>query len=252
MPRAARKVSCSGIYHIMIRGINREKIFKTDGDKRKYIQIMIQIKKKKSYELYAYCLMDNHAHFLIKENESSISSIMKEICGKYGAWFNYRYGRIGHLFQDRFKSECVETDTYFITVLKYILNNPVKAGIANELGEYKWDSYQEYLKKPYVTDTEYVLSMMSKNNSEAIRLFIDEMKSNRDEIANLTIYKVRRTDQEAEGIIEDELKKMAIIGIGELTGEKRNQFIKQLKAKGVSCRQIVGITGIPRRTIEGV
>lgn len=111
--------------------------------------------------------MSNHAHFLIKENKDPISIVMKKICGEYGSWFNYRHKRIGHLFQDRFKSECVETDSYFTAVLKYILNNPVKVGIAKEIGEYQWDSYREYVKKNHITDIGFALSMLNQNRNKA-------------------------------------------------------------------------------------
>ncbi|MGI6706703.1 MAG: transposase [Clostridia bacterium] len=125
MPRAARKVSKTGIYHIMIRGINQGAIFIDERDKGKFLDIMKMIKEEGAYDLYAYCLMNNHAHFLIKEAGMPVSLLMKKLCGSYAGWFNYRHGRMGHLFQDRFKSERVETDSYFRVVLKYILNNPV-------------------------------------------------------------------------------------------------------------------------------
>lgn len=252
MPRAARKVSVTGIYHVMIRGINRDEIFYDEADKEKFIEIMSKTKEKTGYELYAYCLMSNHAHFLLKENIDPISLVMKKICGEYGAWFNYKHKRIGHLFQDRFKSECVETDTYFITVLRYILNNSVKAGIAKEIGEYQWDSYREYIKKKHITDIEFVLSMWSENKNKAKKLFEEEMKKEGREIVKLTVDKIRRSDKEAEEIIYSEIKKLGLEEASELNKENREKFIKQLKSKGLSSRQIMEVTGFSRRMVEGV
>lgn len=252
MPRSARKVSSTGIYHVMIRGINKEEIFYDEIDKDKFIEIMYKTKEKTGYELYAYCLMSNHAHFLIKENKESIGQVMKKICGEYGGWFNYRHQRIGHLFQDRFKSECVETDSYFTVVLKYILNNSVKAGIVREMGEYKWDSYNEYIKKKQITDTELALSMLSESHNKAKKIFEEEMKKKEEEIVKLTVDKIRRSDKEAEEIIKIELVKLGTKEVGELTGGSREQFIKKLKSKGLCSRQIMGLTGLTRRMVDGV
>ena len=192
VPRAARKVSATGIYHIMIRGINRGVIFNDNTDKDRFLEIMEKTKEETNYELYAYCLMDNHAHLLMKENEVSISLIMKKICGKYGSWFNYRHHRVGHLFQDRFKSECVETNSYFIVVLKYILNNPVKANMVDMPENYKWSSYHEYIKKNKLTDTMFFLDMLDQNNKKAKKIFIDEFKKRRSlEYNGVKIYRLQ-------------------------------------------------------------
>ncbi len=145
VPRAARKISSTGVYHVMIRGINKSRIFVNENDNRMFLYIMEKIKKDSIFKLYAYWLMGNHAHFLIKEEEVSISNIMKKLCGTYGSWFNKTHNRIGHLFQDRFKSECVETDRYFSTVVRYMLNNPLKAGFVKSPGDYECSSFNEYM-----------------------------------------------------------------------------------------------------------
>ena len=253
MPRAARKVSSTGIYHIMIRGINRSGIFYDVEDKNKFLEILEKVKGEAKFELYAYCLMGNHAHFLLKENEeSTISEIMKKVCGTYGSWFNYRHHRVGHLFQDRFKSECVETQTYFVTVLKYILNNPVNANIVEEAKDYKWSSYHEYIKKSSVTDTEFFLNILDSNPRKSKKYFVQELEKEDKGIVFLTADKERRTDTEAEKIIYENLSHLGIEGVGEMTTEQRVYFIKKLKAKGLTNRQIMGITGLPKSKVIGI
>jgi len=253
MPRAARKVSSTGIYHIMIRGINRSGIFYDVEDKNKFLEILEKVKGEAKFELYAYCLMGNHAHFLLKENEeSTISEIMKKVCGTYGSWFNYRHHRVGHLFQDRFKSECVETQTYFVTVLKYILNNPVNANIVEEAKDYKWSSYHEYIKKSSVTDTEFFLNILDSNPRKSKKYFVQELEKEDKGIVFLTADKERRTDTEAEKIIYENLSQLGIEGVGEMTTEQRVYFIKKLKAKGLTNRQIMGITGLPKSKVIGI
>jgi putative transposase len=127
MPRVQRKKSNVGIYHVMMRGINRQSIFEDDEDNKKFIEILSKYRNISRYDIYAFCLMGNHVHILIRENEEDLGQIMRRICGSYVYWFNCKYERIGPLFQDRYKSEPIEDDVYLLTVLRYIYQNPVKA-----------------------------------------------------------------------------------------------------------------------------
>ena len=102
----------------MLRGINHQLIFEEDEDMQRFIDTLKRYKDECGYSLYAYCLMGNHIHILLKEENEEISSILKRIAGSYVYWYNWKYGRSGHLFQDRFKSEPVEDDAYFLTVLR--------------------------------------------------------------------------------------------------------------------------------------
>ena len=138
MPRAARKRSESGIYHIVMRGINRQVIFFEREDFLRFIETLQKYKNICEYQLFSYCLMDNHVHLLIKEGKEPLETIMRRICGSYVFWYNRKYDRIGYLFQDRFKSEAIKDDTYFLTVLRYIFQNPVKAGIVKNVIDYPW------------------------------------------------------------------------------------------------------------------
>ena len=108
----------------MIRGINQQNIFSVDEDYEKFIAILAKYHKKSEYEIYAYCLMGNHVHLLIKEGREALPHAMKRIGTSYVSWYNWQYNRKGHLFQDRYKSEPVEDDVYFLTVLRYIHQNP--------------------------------------------------------------------------------------------------------------------------------
>ena len=153
MARQIRKKSGTGIYHVMLRGINRQDIFEDDED---YLQ-MVSILRGQSerYDekglrlssfciFYAYCLMSNHLHLLIQEREDSVSNIVKRIGVTYAHYFNKKYERNGHLFQDRFRSEPVDNIEYFVTLLRYIHQNPLKAGIVENINAYPWSSWTEY------------------------------------------------------------------------------------------------------------
>src|SRR5665811_2065044 len=110
MPREARELSKSGIYHILMRGINRQNIFEDEEDCEKFTQTLYRYKEISKYEIYAYCLMGNHMNLLIKNGQESLEQVMRRICGSYVYWYNKKYDRIGNLFQDRFKSKPVEDD----------------------------------------------------------------------------------------------------------------------------------------------
>ena len=144
MARQARQKSISGIYHIILRGINRQVIFEDCDDKLKFLECLSYYRKACDYTVYGYCLMDNHVHLLIRESNEEIVSIMKRICVRYVAWYNRKYDRCGHLFQDRFKSEIVEDDAYLLVVLRYIHQNPLKVGLVHSLSDYRDSSYYEY------------------------------------------------------------------------------------------------------------
>ena len=129
MPRHAREKSQSNIYHVMLRGVNRQIIFEDDRDRQYFMTAMQRCKEVSRYRLHAFCLMPNHVHLLIEPAEEPLETVFKRIGVSYANYFNKRHERVGHLFQDRFRSENVETDEYYMTALRYILQNPVKAGI---------------------------------------------------------------------------------------------------------------------------
>ena len=112
MPREARMKSESGIYHVMMRGINQQLILEDDEDNIKFLRVLKDYKEVCEYKIIAYCLMGNHIHLLIKEEKETLEHIFKRICGKYVYWYNGKYSRVGHLFQDRFKSEPIEDEKY--------------------------------------------------------------------------------------------------------------------------------------------
>lgn len=152
MPRQARKRSNTQIYHVMLRGINQQQIFEDNEDYAKFIQVIRDCKSLSGFQLFAYCLMGNHIHLLLKETNEPIEQIFRRIGSRYVYWYNVKYRRVGHLFQDRFKSEPIETNEYFLTVLRYIHQNPSilycwKA--RNKITKKKFSSKQikQYLKQ---------------------------------------------------------------------------------------------------------
>lgn len=250
MPRKGRKRSNSGIYHIVMRGINRQSIFEDKEDNIKFIQTIQNYQDKCAYKVFAYCLMGNHLHLLLKEVEEPLEQIMRRICGSYVYWYNAKYDRIGNLFQDRFKSEPVEDEKYFLTALRYIHQNPMKAGLASSTWEYKWSSYNEYVIKRRIVDVDFSLSIFDNDRQKALRNFIDFNNELNDDICLDIENKNRATDEEARTIIKKICKVEAATDLQKFDVSTRNVFLKELKENNLSVRQIERLTGINRGIVQ--
>lgn len=141
------------MYHVILRGVNKQRIFEKPSDYEAMRRIIHFVRthdthknptEKPSFFLYAYCIMDNHVHMLIQPNEQQLGQIMKRIMTTYAIYFNNEYERVGHLFQNRYKSEVVEDVKYFFTLLNYIHRNPVEAGLCSHPGQYVHSSFTEW------------------------------------------------------------------------------------------------------------
>jgi len=142
------RVDAQGLYHVVSRGNNRATIFKDDNDFEKYLLLVQSYKKKYAFDLYAYCLMNNHVHLLIEtDREGILSKAMQGLNLSYALWFKVRYNWVGHLWQGRFKSYIVDKEKYLWACVRYIALNPVKAGIVSKPEEYRWSSYRFLLER---------------------------------------------------------------------------------------------------------
>ena len=248
MPRTARKRSCKQIYHVMLRGINKQQIFYDKEDYQFFISLLERYKEPCGYQLYAYCLMGNHVHLLIQEgNETTLGDVFRHIGSAFVYWYNIKYERIGHLFQDRYKSEPVEDEAYLLTVFRYILMNPVKAGLCSKVEQYSYSSATEYLKGTEgITDTALIKGMLDENSmKEYISQKNDDQCMEMDEEI-----RKRVTDEKAKEMIRKELGSV-IPAIGKAKERKGlNASINKLNHAGISIRQLSRLTGISKKVIE--
>lgn len=154
MPRRARQLAESGIYHVMARGVNRDAIFLEDEDFDRFLSTLALVRDASGCSVLAYCLMTNHLHLVVRTQHEPIGTVMKRLGVRYAGWFNRKYGRVGHVFQDRFKSIPVETDEYFVALLRYVWNNPVEAGLTASADDYRWSSRRLFDKSSFLIDGE--------------------------------------------------------------------------------------------------
>ncbi|KGP74592.1 transposase [Pontibacillus yanchengensis] len=249
MPRKPRKRSYNGVYHVMLRGINKQTIFEDDVDKKKFLEIVKKYKQVCGFELYAYCLMDNHVHLLLMEKEETVSQVMKRISSSFVYWYNMKYERIGHLFQERFRSENVEDIRYFKTVLRYIHQNPLNAGVVSNVWNSEWTSIHEYLHRWVMVDVDRGLNLFSHERETAIRAYIDYMKETNDDECLEYVDRVRVPDEE----VRKYLKSIGITSatmIQRMPKNERDALLALLKErKGLSVSQISRIVGVSRSVV---
>ena len=207
MPRTARIKSEDSIYHIMIRSISELKLYKENSDKEKYLHLIQKYQCKFGFKIYAYCLMDNHGHLLIDANGGDISTIMHSINQCYAQYFNRKYKRHGHVFQDRFKSKIIKNDKYLITLSAYIHNNPKDIeGYSNCAEKYRYSTLGVYLglKKDEfnIIDTKYILQMFSEELKSAKKLYKEFMNKCQNEEGEKDIeFAEKNTEYRSERII---------------------------------------------------
>ena len=251
MPRSKRIKSLTHTYHIMIRGVNKEKIFYDEDDKRKFLQTSKYYLNKFDVEIYAYCLMDNHVHFLLKSRES-FNKFMQCIQTVYATYFNKKYKRIGHLFQDRFKSIPVEKETYLLECVRYIHQNPVNAKIA-PMDKYNWSSYNEYIKETHIINPKFILSLFSDNRKTAVSKYKAYMNLiNKEADFRNAIIEDKITDKEAINFIEG-FWKVKINDIKLMDTTKRNELLNEIISfKVMKTLQISRVTGIDRNILRKI
>ncbi|MDR1088303.1 MAG: transposase [Coriobacteriales bacterium] len=253
MSRQPRKISRTGFYHIYFRGINHCYLFEEDEDFRRFLDIYVGVEEAFSLELHAFCLMENHVHLLLKENEpGDIAAAMRRLLSPYASWFNKKYQRIGALIADRFKSECVETDAYLLTLVRYIHRNPLEAGIVNRIGSYRWSSYNDYLKPGTgLVDAEFILGMFSADPAKAHKEFVDFHGGVDGECEDYSPSDSRRkSEQNVRLEIQSILEGLEPSAVGSLAKHERDALLKSLRESGFSIRQIERATGISRGVIH--
>lgn len=252
VPRVARERSRTGVYHVILRGINGQVIFIDDEDFQKLLLTIKDCRGKSGFEIYAYCLMSNHVHLLMKEEKEELGIVFRRVGASYVHWYNRKYGRRGHLFQDRYKSEAVEIEGYFLTVIRYIHQNPLKAGIVGEIGDYPWSSYREYIEKPWICNTEFALDLFSKDKEKARALFKDyNLQENKDECFEYD-QNARLNDAEATDFIKSISRVKSPTEIQGYEKGKLNDIIKRCRNRGLSIRQIERLTGVSFGVIRRV
>ena len=249
MSTTIRRISETGFYHIYARGVGGQIIYEDDIDHKAFLSTVARQlgKAGQDVEVIAWCLMDNHFHMLVRGDVDRIAQVMQVSLSSYARNFNKRYGRKGHLFQNRFGSQAIGSEEYFLQAVRYIHQNPLRSHIA-ATESYRWSSYREYISTPVLVNTELVLETLGSREA-----FVDfhRMLS--------TIELVEPGDSRGAIVAKialetaiDELGVDTLHSIQSLSKAERNLCIARLRKRELTVRQISRLTGISRSVIQRI
>ncbi len=176
MPRGARLDAPGTLHHVMIRGLEGRDIFRDDEDRENFLSRLGRLAKRTGDRILAWSLMENHVHLLLFSGPSGLSTLMRRLLTGYAGWFNRKHGRIGHLFQNRYKSIICEEEPYLLELVRYIHLNPLRASSVRSLSEldsYPWSGHSVLIGRAWNDwqERDYVLRQFGKSRSKAMRAY---------------------------------------------------------------------------------
>lgn len=180
MARPLRIEYPGAVYHITSRGNARGRIYKDDKDRETFLEILGSVIKRYNYLCHAYCLMDNHYHLIIETPEANLSRGMRQLNGVYTQAYNRRHRETGHIFQGRYKAILVEKEEYLLELCRYVVLNPIRAGIIKSPDQWQWSSYLATIgkaKAPEYLTVEWILGQFASKRRKAERQYAEFVKS---------------------------------------------------------------------------
>jgi len=174
MARPLRLEFAGALYHVTSRGDRREDIYECDSDRMNFLSVLTDVCETYNWVCHAYCLMSNHYHLLIETPDANLSKGMRQLNGVYTQRFNRTHGRVGHVFQGRYKAILVEKEYYLLELSRYIVLNPVRAGMVRSAKEWRWSSYRATVgqaEKPACLNADWVLAAFGTKKIAAIKRY---------------------------------------------------------------------------------
>ena len=247
MPRKSRKSSKSNFYHVIVQGINKNYIFEKREDKEKYRNLIKKKLEESNIVVLAYCIMGNHTHFLIYSEKSEyLSKYMQRLNTTYSQFYNRKNKRVGYVFKDRYNSQEILNIKHLYNCLRYIHNNPVKAGIVINEEEYEYSSYNEFIVKRCIINDESInllfgtltnykefFDLIHNNASENDNDFIDVKEKNIEDF-------IFQTEKKYNKSIRDIIKNKEIL----------KKIIKEARLRtNVTIRELAEILDVSKSTV---
>lgn len=180
MARPLRIEFPGGLFHVTSRGDRREPIYLTDADRAQWLAILGQVCARFNWVIHAYCLMGNHYHIVVETVEGHLSAGMRQLNGVYTQWHNRTYGRVGHVFQGRFKAIIVQRESYLLELARYVVLNPVRAGMCAVPDEWAWSSYRATCgttPAPDWLNIAWTLSQFGPQADQAVAAYINHVRA---------------------------------------------------------------------------
>lgn len=183
MARPLRLEFAGALYHVTSRGNRQDDIYELDIDRESFLTVLADVCKSYNWVCHAYCLMDNHYHLLIETPDANLSKGMRQLNGRYTQKFNREHGRVGHVFQGRYKAILIDKNSYLLELSRYIVLNPVRARMVHSAFDWPWSSYRATVgeqSKPSWLNTDWLLAGFSQKKLIAIeryKQFVSEGKN---------------------------------------------------------------------------
>ena len=174
MARSLRIEYEGAFYHVTSRGNHQSNIFDDDEDCQSFLKIFTDVVSRMGWVCHGYCLMSNHYHLIIETPHANLSKGMRQLNGVYTQRYNRRHSKVGHLFQGRYKSIIVDAQTYLLELSRYVVLNPVRAGMVKDVFEWPWSSYRSMAgddTAPAFLNVEMILSQFSEQKDKAKHLY---------------------------------------------------------------------------------
>lgn len=253
MPRTPRAFCDSKVYHVILKGIDNQDIFYDDQDRYVFLENISKSKKKYTYKVFAYCLMNNHIHMVIQVEDVLLSKAIQSLTIRYVYYFNNKYEREGPFVRNRFKSKVIESKDYFLEVCRYVHRNPENANI-EKTENYKWSSFNDYINGKGITCTDLLLYYFNNSITDFVKYTLK--CENLEYISNLADFELisKLTDDQLTNIIKDKFKLDSIEEVPKFlknsAKEELEITIKEInKIKGTNPRQISRVIGINKKRI---
>jgi putative transposase len=176
MARPPRRQAPGAVYHVTSRGVRRSDVFTDARDRFRFLQLLQNVVELLEWRCHAYCLMTNHYHLLLETPHANISRGMQRLNSVYAQWFNWRHGFKGHVFESRFGGVLIEGQAHLLESTRYIVLNPVRAGLCGLPRQWRWSSYAETLgerDRPAFLTTAWLLSVFSDKPHRARELYAE-------------------------------------------------------------------------------
>ena len=180
MARPLRIEFPGGLYHLTSRGDRREDIYLNDADRQRWLDLLGEVCVRHNWLCHAYCLMDNHFHIVIETVDGNLSAGMRQLNGVYTQWHNRTHSRVGHVFQGRFKAIIVQRESYLLELARYVVLNPVRAGMCAVPEQWPWSSYRAMVgqaHRPNWLHTEWLLTQFGNQYAKAVAAYIDHVRA---------------------------------------------------------------------------
>lgn len=251
MGRKMRVPSSVDIYHIGTRGVGQQNIYNDDADRNMMLHIVSKALNANDGTLYAWTLMSNHYHFLLMMDFAQVPVFMQTVNSRYARYFNRKYDRVGHLFQQRYWQDPIESEERLLACVRYIHLNPLKAGLSNP-DDYPWSSYQDYIHHwDAATCSDLAGAQTIKELFGSKDSFVEFHKQ--EELETFSeggFVRMFMNDEDAAKMARALVGDDAFKHVSRMSPYERDRTLKELKEAGISIRQLQRLTGLGRYIIS--